>query len=178
MGTDTKKDKIFIKTLSVINDPVLSYEKKSIELYEIFKENALVQRLVAQFYLQFNKEFFWKHSDEFDFKKLVDIMWYLNFDDIDFDKVSENNFLNEIYNAKGYLKTLNHSDDFVFDILMTLNNHEHKIPATIDFEFICTSCKHVHPIFDTRCPHCHNILTFNVKHNLVKDLMVRNQSLQ
>ncbi len=178
LGIDTKKDKIFIKTLKIINDPILSYEKKSEKLYNILKEDKLVQRLIAQFYLQFNKKFFWDHVDEFDFKKIVDIMWYLNFDDIDFDKISKNNFLNELYNAKGYIKNLKHSEDFVFDILMTLNSHNHKVPATIDFEFICNTCKHIHPIFDTRCPHCHNILTFNVKHNLVKDLNERNQSLQ
>ena len=178
IGIDTKNDKLFIKTLTIINDPIESYEKKSEKLYEIFKKDSLIQRLVAQFYLQYNKSFFWEHVNEFDLRKIVDIMWYLNFDDIDFDKVSKNIFLNELYNARGYLKTLNHSDDFVFDILMTLNNHEHKIPATIDFEFICSSCKHMHPVFDTRCPHCHNILTFNVKHNLAKDLSERNQSLQ
>ena len=178
IGIDTKKDKLFIKTLSIIDDPVESFEKKTEKLYAIFKEDSLIQRLVVKFYLQYNKEFFWEHVDEFDFKKLVDLMWYLNFNDIDFEKVTNNSFLNELYNAKGYLKTLQHSDDFVFDILMLLNIHDHDVPATIDFEFICTECKHIHPIFDTRCPHCHNILTFNVKHNLVKDLVERNQSLQ
>lgn len=175
---DTKKDRVFIETLIVIDDPIESYEKKSQKLYELFKENPLIQRLVAKFYLQYNKDFFWDHVNEFDSKKFVDLMWYLNFDDINFDKISENKFLNELYNAKGYLRTLKHSDDFVFDILIALNEHEHKIPATIDFEFICSSCKHLHPIFDNRCPHCHNILTFNIKHNLTKDLVERNQSLQ
>ena len=178
VGVDVEKDRIFIQTLTIINDPIESYEKKSDKLYEIFKENPLIQRLAAKFYLQYKKDFFWDHVNEFDFKKLVDLMWYLNFDDIDFDKVAQNKFLNEMYNAKGYLKTLKHSDDFAFDILIALNEHEHKIPATIDFEFICSSCKHLHPIFDTRCPHCHNILTFNVKHHLTKDLNETNQSLQ
>ncbi len=178
IGIDIEKDRLFIETLAIINDPIESYEKKSEKLYEIFKANPLIQRLIAQFYLQFNKELFWKYADLFDYKKIVDLMWYLNFDDIDFDKVSKNIFLNELYNAKGYLKNLDHSDDFVFDILMTLNKHEHKVPATIDFEFICNSCKHIHPIYDTRCPHCHSILTFEVKYNLVKDLVERNQSLQ
>jgi hypothetical protein len=105
-------------------------------------------------------------------------MWYLNFDDIDFDKVYENDYLVQIYNAKGYIDNLKHSNDFVFDILILLNKHEHKINATLDFEFICTSCKKMHPIFDSRCPHCHNILTFTVKHNLSKGLDQSNQSLQ
>lgn len=175
---DTKKEKIFIETLTIINDPIESFENKGEKIYKIFQKNPEIQRLVASFYLQFNKEFFWEHIEEFDHKKLIDLMWYINFDDINFEKVSQNKFLNELYNARGYLNTLQHSDDFVLDILIALNTHEHKIPATIDFEFICKSCKHIHPMFDTRCPHCQSILSFEVRHKLVKDLIERNQSLQ
>ncbi len=177
-GIDTNKDRLFIDTLAIINDPIEAYEKKSKQLYEIFKKNPLIQRLIVQFFLHFNKNYFWEHIEEFDLKKLVDLMWYLNFDDIDFDKVVKNKFLNDLYNAKGYLKNIEHSDDFVFDILITLNKHEHKVPATIDFEFFCNSCRHTYPMFDTRCPNCHNILTFDIKYNLVKDLVEKNQSLQ
>ncbi|QKF82721.1 tetratricopeptide repeat protein [Halarcobacter ebronensis] len=178
VGSDISKERIYINTLSIINDPIESFEKKSEKLYMIFKENPEVQRVIVQFYLQFNKKFFWEHVEEFDFKNLIDLMWYLNFDDIDFDKVAQIKLLNELYNAKGYLKTIRHSDDFVFDILIALNAHEHKIPATIDFEFICSSCKQIHPIFDTRCPHCHSIMTLKTKYNLVKSLNETNQSLQ
>ena len=58
-------------------------------------------------------------------------------EDINFDKVLENPFLNELYNAKGYLNTINHSNDFDLDILILINKHEHKINASLDFEFIC-----------------------------------------
>ncbi len=178
IGEETTKDKIFIETLILINDPIKSFEKKSIELLDTLKNNPSVQRLIAKFYLSYNKEFFWENMELFDEKKLIDLMWFLNFEDINFEKVSKSSFLTELYNAKGYLNNLNHSDDFVFDILIALNAHEHKIPATIDFEFICKSCKHIHPMFDTRCPNCQNILTFDVKHHLTKDLVERNQSLQ
>lgn len=178
LGEDTKKDKIFIETLIIINDPIESFEKKSDRLLILLKKHPIVQRLIAKFYLTYNKEYFWENINLFDTKKLTDLIWFLNFEDINFDKISKDKFLIEVYNAKGYLNDLKHSDDFVFDILIALNNHEHKIPATIDFEFTCTSCKHVHPIFDTRCPNCQSILTFNVKHNLTKDLIERNQSLQ
>ncbi len=177
IGVQTTNDKIFINTLNIINNPIDTYEIKSEKLYKIFKENPLVERIVAQFYLQFNKDFFWEHINEFNLDKFLDLMWYINFDDINFDKVSDNKFLTELYNAKGYLNTIKHSDDFVFNILIILNSQEHKIPATINFEFICNSCKHMHPIFDARCPHCHNILTFKVKYNLIKELSERNQSL-
>ena len=178
LNNDMKKDKVYLDALMILNDPVYSYEKRSELLYKIYKQNPEIQRIFAQFLLQFNKTFFWEIVEEFDAKKFMDLMWYLSFDDIDFDKIQKNEFLVELYNAKGYLDNQSHSDDFVFDILIALNKHEHKTNATLDFEFICSSCKHVHPIYDTRCPHCHNILTFNVKHNLAKGFDEANQSLQ
>ena len=178
LNKDMSIDKIYLDSLIILNDSILSYEKRTELLYEIFKENKIIERIFVSFLIQFNKPFFWEHISEFNCSKYMDVMWYLNFDDINFDKVLQNNFLVELYNAKGYLDTLKHSSDFDFDILILINTHEHKIKASLDFEFICSSCKHSHPIFDTRCPHCHNILTLDVKHRLTKSFYMMNQSLQ
>ena len=178
LDKNVTKDKIYLDSLIIINDSVLSYERRTELLYEIFKENKIIERIFASFLIQFNKPFFWDHINEFDCSKFIDIMWYQKKEDINFDKVSENPFLNELYNAKGYLNTINHSNDFDLDILILINKHEHKINASLDFEFICNSCKHSHPVFDTRCPHCHSILTFDVKHHLTKSFYNFNQSLQ
>jgi lipopolysaccharide assembly protein B len=178
LNKDMTIDKIYLDSLIILNDSILSYERRTELLYEIFKENKIIERIFATFLIYFNKTFFWNHVKEFDCSKFIDVMWYLNIDDIDLEKVFENDFLVELYNAKGYLNNLKHSDDFDFDILILLNQHEHNIKASLDFEFICSSCKHSHPIFETRCPHCHNILTFKVKHHLTKALFDSNQSLQ
>lgn len=178
LNKDMTIDKIYLDSLIILNDSILSYERRTELLYEIFKENKIIERIFATFLIYFNKTFFWNNVKEFDCSKFIDVMWYLNIDDIDLEKVFENDFLVELYNAKGYLNNLKHSDDFDFDILILLNQHEHNIKASLDFEFICSSCKHSHPIFETRCPHCHNILTFKVKHHLTKALFDSNQSLQ
>ena len=178
LDIDMSVDKIYLDSLIILNDSILSYEKRTELLYEIFKENKIIERIFVSFLIQFNKPFFWEHISEFNCSKYMDVMWYLNFDDINFDKVLQNNFLVELYNAKGYLDTLKHSSDFDFDILILINTHEHKIKASLDFEFVCTICKHSYPIFDTRCPHCHNILTLDVKHRLTKSFYTSNQSLQ
>ncbi len=175
---DMQKDKIYIKALTILNDPILSFEKKSEELFELYKENKVVERLLIQYLLQFNKKAFWENVNQFNIQQIIDIMWYLNFDDIDFDVVARNRFLNELYNAKGYIQTLEHSDDFAFDILMLLHKHEHTVKADLNFDFICSSCKHTHPIFDSRCPHCHAILSFSAQHVLTKGFNETNQSLQ
>jgi tetratricopeptide (TPR) repeat protein len=178
LDKDVNIDKIYLDSLIILNDSILSYERRTELLYEIFKDHKIIERIFASFLIQFNKTFFWEHIKEFDCSKYLDVMWYLNSNDIDYEKVVRNKFLVELYNAKGYLNTIDHSNDFDFDILILLNKHEHKIKASLDFEFICSSCKHSHPIFDTRCPHCHNILTLNVKHRLTKSFYTSNQSLQ
>ena len=178
LDKDMNVDKIYVDSLIILNDSVLSYERRTELLYAIFKENKIIERIFATFLIQFNKTFFWENIAQFDCSKFIDVMWYLPVKDIDLEKVMENEFLVEIYNAKGYLNNSKHSKNFDFDILMLINQHEHKINATLDFEYICSSCKHSFPIFDTRCPHCHGILTFDVKHHLVKALFDTNQSLQ
>lgn len=178
LNEDMDKDKIYIDALKILNDPILSFEKKSDLLFDLYKKSSIIERLFVQFLLQFNKTFFWKNVHLFNLNNVIDLLWYLNFDDIEFDVVAKNKFLNELYNAKGYINTLNHSDNFELDILILLNKHEHKVNADLNFDFICTTCKHTHPIFDSRCPHCHNILTFKIQHNLTKGLYEANQSLQ
>lgn len=178
LDVDMNIDKVYLDSLIILNDSILSYERRTELLYEIFKENKIIERIFAAFLIQFNKPFFWEHIEEFNCSKYTDILWYLNSKDIDLGKITKNKFLEDLYNAKGYLNNLKHSSDFDLDILILINQHEHKIKASLDFEFICSSCKHSHPIFDTRCPHCHNILTLNVKHHLSKALFDSNQSLQ
>lgn len=178
LDVDMNIDKVYLDSLIILNDSILSYERRTELLYEIFKENKIIERIFAAFLIQFNKPFFWEHIEEFNCSKYTDILWYLNSKDIDLEKITKNKFLEDLYNAKGYLNNLKHSSDFDLDILILINQHEHKIKASLDFEFICSSCKHSHPIFDTRCPHCHNILTLNVKHHLSKALFDSNQSLQ
>ena len=104
LNKNVEKDKIYLDALIILNDPIYSYEKRTRLLHDIYKKDNSIQRLFVEYLLQFNKEYFWNHVDEFDAKSFIDLMWYLNFDDIDFDKVSKNDFLFELYNAKGYLR--------------------------------------------------------------------------
>jgi len=178
LNVEVEKDRVYIKTLIVLNDSILSYEKRTQKLYELFHENKAIERVFIQFLLQFNKEFFWQHIEEFDCKKAIDILWYQNKEDIDFNSAKKSRFLEEVYNAKGYIETLNKSDDFTLDILILATQQKKELQASLNFEFICNSCKHLHPFFETRCPNCHSILTLEVKYYIVKGFFIENQSLQ
>lgn len=178
LNVDVKIDKIYFENQIILNDSVLSYEKRTEILYKTFLEHNFMQRIFARFLIQYNKPFFWKHLDEFDCTKLIDILWYQRKEDIDFEKVQTNNFLKELYTAKGYIESAQSSKDFDLDILILINKEKKQIGASLNFEFICKSCKHSHPFYETRCPHCHDILTLEVKHHICKSFFQENQSLQ
>ncbi len=45
-------------------------------------------------------------------------------EDIDFDKIKNNKFLNELYSAKNYINSVSNSSDFDLNILILINNHQ------------------------------------------------------
>jgi len=178
LKVDTIRDRIYIETLIILNDPLLTFENKTEKLYSFFKMNKIIERVLLEFLLQYNKKFFWDNIENFDVTKILDLLWYLDFNDIDFDKVEDNPILKELYNAKGFLNNLKESENFDLSVLMLINKEKANISADLNFEFLCTSCKKSHPIYTTRCPHCHNTLTYKVRHNLIKGFREKNQSLQ
>ncbi|WP_428024005.1 tetratricopeptide repeat protein [Arcobacter sp.] len=178
LGVDTIRDRIYIETLVLLNDPIISFDKKTEKLYTFFKLNKIIERMLLEYLLQYNKKFFWENIEKFDLTKITDLLWYLDFNDIDFDKVENDQMLKELYNAKGYLNNLEKSDDFNLEILILIKQNKTDLNADLNFDFLCTSCKKTLPIYSTRCPHCHNTLTFKVKHSLIKGTSEKNQSLQ
>ncbi|WP_198305590.1 tetratricopeptide repeat protein [Arcobacter vandammei] len=178
LNVDVKIDRVYYETLLILNDSILSNEKRTELLFEIFKKNEIIQRIFATFLIQFNKEFLFNNIDIFDCKKLIDILWYQRKEDIDFNKIKNSEFLNELYCAKGYINSVNESSDFDLNILILINNHKKEIKTNLNFEFICNSCKHSHPFFEARCPSCHTVLSLEVKHHLTKGFELSNNSLQ
>ena len=178
LNVDVSVEKVYFDTLIILNDSILSYEKRTELLFEIFKENKIIQRIFATFLIQSNREFFFSNIDMFDCEKLIDILWYQKKEDIDFDKIKNNQFLNELYSAKNYINSVSTSSDFDLNILILINKYQKDIKTNLTFEFICNSCKHSSPFYEARCPNCHSILSLEVKHHLTKAYELSNQSLQ
>jgi tetratricopeptide (TPR) repeat protein len=175
---DMSMQLIYIQTLKLLDDPLLSFEKKSDQLFEVFQKHPIINRLVAQYLLQFNKELFWNHVEKFNLEELIDLLWYLNFDDIDFETVSNIALLKELYSAKGYTKEVQNSTTFEFDMLIIAKKAHSNFYIDLNFQFICKKCKSIHPIYESRCPHCHKILTFKIEPELTRRVIEANQSLQ
>ena len=175
---DTTRDRFYISTLKVLDDPIMSFDQKTNQLMSIYSMNKIVERSVIEYLVKFNKEYFWKHIEKFDLTKVIDLLWYLDFNDIDFAKVENNEFLKVLYTAKGYITGSMDSKIFELDVLISTKNSNKKVALDLNFEFICTKCKKVHPIYDTRCPHCNSILTFKTRAKLAKGYYEEYSSLQ
>lgn len=168
LNCNIKQEKIYIKTLKTINDSFLTFDKKSIILMEILEQNNLIQKLVAQFLINFNKQLFWKNINKFDILNCIDLLWYLDFNDIDFNVVNKNEILQDLYTAKGYIESSNTSNIFELAVLISTKKSTSKVELDLNFEFICNKCKRTHPIYESRCPHCNGILTFVVEPKLAR----------
>lgn len=171
LDEDTLKERVYLKVLKIINDPILSFEKKSNELLENLKEKPALERLVVNFLVKFNKDLFWKNIKLFDIMNTVDLLWYLDFDDIDWEIVNETKILEDIYTAKGFIKKSTKSDNFELNVLIALKHSTTPSELDLNFEFLCKKCKKTHPIYESRCPHCEDTLSFIVEPKLGKATM-------
>lgn len=175
---DTTKEYIYLNTQKIIDDPLLNFEEKTKQLDKIVELNKVVERLFLEFLIKFNKQYLFENINSFNIHKVIDLMWHINYDDIDFESIKNNKLLNELYSAKGYLKTINKSEIFEFNVLIATNAYFKNINIDLSFDFICKKCKKLHPIYNSRCPHCNNILTLRVKPILTKSVYEKNLSLQ
>jgi len=171
-------ERIYINSMQLINNPITSFDKKGNDLLALFKTHKMIERIVVHYLLQFNKTTFWKNLELFDTSLCMDLLWYLSFEDIDFDAVSKDKFLSELYTAKGYIKGDNQSDIFELNILIMLQKDKSNQQADLNFEFICQKCKHIYPIYENRCPHCHSILTYKIEPEITRNYFQSDQSLQ
>jgi len=168
LDEDIQKERMYLRVLKIINDPILSFEKKSLELLVNLQENIKLERIVASFLLKFNKELFWENINHFDVNNLIDLLWYLDFDDVNWEIVNNNILLEDLFTAKGYINKSKNSNNFEFNILIALHNSSTTTDLDLNFEFICDKCKKTHPIYESRCFHCEDTLSFIVKPKLGK----------
>jgi tetratricopeptide (TPR) repeat protein len=171
LDEDIQKERIYLRVLQIINDPILSFEKKAYELLDKLKEKPALERLVVSFLIKFNKDLFWKNIELFDVMNNIDQLWYLDFDDINWETVYENKPLEDIYSAKGFIKKSVMSENFELNILIALKYSTTPSKLDLNFEFLCKKCKKSHPIYESRCPHCEDTLSFIVEPKLGKATM-------
>ena len=89
-----------------------------------------------------------------DFEDLIDILFRLNKESINFDIVKNDNNLKALYFAKGYINSFNKSTIFALNLLNSAKLSGFN-DATLQFRYICSECKSHFPLEFKRCPNCH-----------------------
>ena len=163
----TTLEKTYIEILKETSNSVEVFDDIMENLWDILESNKAIQRLIASYIIKNDLDMFWKNINKFETTKLIDLLWYLKYDDLNFEVINNDKFLQELYTAKGYINDAIQSNIFELNILIKLNNTKSNI-ATLAFNFICNKCKKNHPIYESRCPSCNKILTHETSLKIIK----------
>jgi len=161
-----QKDYIYIELLSLINDFKKPNDTKIISILEIYNKSSALSYMVFEFLFRTNIKIAWENLDVDKSETLIDILWLIDKKDLNFDIILQSDFLKELYTARGDVELVTKSSIFEFDVLINLKKNA---DATLNFEYLCSSCQHSHPFAFSRCNYCHNIDTQIVEFSLIKD---------
>ena len=166
LKNDIELDAEYLKAISIIYARDMTNDQKCKELLDINKKNGNLTYMIFEYLFRNNPEFAWKNLDASKSEVLTDVFWNLSRKDLDFDIISNNGYLRELYSARGDISDMTKSSVFEFDILINLDK---KSNATLSFEYICDNCKHIYPFAFNRCANCHSIDTSTIEISLAKD---------
>jgi len=166
LNEDVTKEKVYLNVLTLLSKNELSNDEKMQLLIDLYKKNHQLSYLIFEYLFRVNPELAWENFDNSKSALLTDILWRIDFKDLNLDIISQNGYLRELYSARGDIDLAQSSSIFEFDVLIKLNS---KANATLSFEYICDSCKVVYPFIFHRCTSCHSIDTAIVEWTLTKD---------
>jgi len=161
------KEKAYLESLMLLNSNEYTVMEKADKLLKIHQESTFLTYLTFEYLFRVNPELAWLNLDSSRSEHLTDIFWSLDMKNLNLDIISKNGFLRELYSARGDLNSSNESSIFEFNVLINLKNKS--VPATLNFEYMCESCKQRFPFTFHRCSACHAIDSMKVEWSLTKD---------
>jgi pentatricopeptide repeat protein len=159
-------EKSYLEALIVMQDFSLSLEEKTSKLLELYAKNNTFFGMFFEHLLRVDVKSAWKFYDATHSRSVVDLLWGLEKKDLDLDIIANDQFLQQLYTAKGVERFVTRSDEFAFDVLIKLEN---KVDATLSFHYVCNKCKGEYPFRFYRCHQCHSLDTMEVSWQLVKN---------
>lgn len=166
LNNDISLDSLYLKAMKVLNVNDLTNELKAYELLELYKTSGNLTYMIFEFLFRVNPKLGWSNLDSSKSELMTDIFWRIDKKDLDFDIISNNGYLRELYSARGDIQSSIRSSVFEFDMLINLNK---KVLTSLSFEYICDNCKNIFPFAFSRCSNCHSIDTQRVDITLIKD---------
>ncbi len=166
LNKNIEVDKIYLKSVELLNDTSLSTEEKTNKLIEMYSKSHQMSYMVFEYLFRVNPKLAWENFDSSKSDRMVDLLWQVDKENLDLSVIAQNSYLRELYTARGDVDFSLKSNVFEFDILINLSD---KSKATLSFEYICENCKRVYPFAFHRCSNCHCIDTVGIEINLNKN---------
>jgi len=163
---DILLDEVYLKALALLNDSKLSEEERIQKLLEIYKKSSKLTYMVFEYLFKVNPKIAWENFDLSKSELLTEVLWRMDLKDLNLDIISNNEYLKDLYSARGDIDYSQNSSIFELDVLINLKG---RVNATLSFEYVCSSCKGTYPFAFNRCSSCHAIDTAMVEYVLSKD---------
>ncbi len=177
LNSDTRLDRLYLECISLINDTAIQSSDKAAQLLRIYKEHHLLTYLIFEYLFRHESSLAWKHFDQSESKRISDILWSLPEEKCDLAIIAKNGYLRELFSARGVVSLAHQSSTFELDVLIKLGRLE-ECGATLSYEYLCRSCKHILPFPFHRCPNCYAIDSVMSQPLLTKDYFEENLSFQ
>ncbi len=167
LGASTKKQKLYLQALQIIENSKTDNKTKEEKLKKICKKERFLQRKYFEFMQQNRLEVSIDDFKNFDFKNLTDLLWYSDKKWIDLTLFDEQ-IPRQIAMAKGLLDYKKESGGvFALEALGALKK-EGSVQAELSFHYMCKECKNVYPLYFYRCPNCLSIGNVKIQSYIVK----------
>jgi len=168
LGVDVTNLKRYLGLKRLIAEVHRPLESKVEEVVAFYKRERRHPRIVFEFLLRNAPPYAWEMVSDAEIEKLVDIFWFLPTSFMDFDAIKEHPKLRAIYGARGDIEPAEASGWFLIDLLNHLRRTGYT-EATLQFSYLCTSCKQQFPVPFDRCPKCLALESAAVELELTKD---------
>ena len=167
MEVDVKSQKAYVKARQILSDASVS-NKVQLEVLEALREKfPLAERMIVEFWQKWDIEIDNNKMATFDPKNILDLLWYMPRDVLDFSVLKAPLF-QAVARAKGVNVPQSDAGVFELDILGTLQESGYK-GATLSFEYTCSGCKQTFPVHFYRCPSCHALGSVGIEPIITKE---------
>lgn len=143
---------------------LLDKKEQFSKLEELFKKaSSSYKPYILRKLFKLNSKEAWRYYDSRYFENLVDILDKLKKEDTNFDIISKNIPLEQLYYIKGYIENCSKSSHiYALDILSSAKRCGSDI-AELKFIYLCSRCKNSYPLPFSRCPNCHRVYSSKIR---------------
>ncbi len=166
LNEDIARERLYLKLLALLNAADIDDELKKQEVVFLYREHKELERMVFEYLFRVDAALAWRELPVDKAEEIADILWQLDAKKLDFDIISQSQFLKELYTARGDIKQASSSRNFELDLLIKLEGRSN---ATLAFEYLCQKCKVVYPFGFNRCSSCHEIDSAVLEYDIVQD---------